>query len=298
MHPQRSELGEFLRSRRSRLLPEDVGLTDYGTRRRVPGLRREELSQLAGVSVAYYTRLEQGQSVNASDAVLDALARVLRLDEHERGHLISLARQPGRGGGARRQRPERLRDGVRLLVRTATAPMLAIGRSTDVLAWNRPAHALLAGHLDYAAPDRAASRPNLARLVFLDAHSRELYADWKAKARDAVADLRVAAGRYPDDQALTALIGELSVKSQEFASLWSTHPISGCSHFVRHFRHPVVGSLSLVNEVVQLPDDDGQRLALFAAEPGSPSEAALRLLTDLSAEDAAVPARESGTGAL
>ncbi|KAB8169647.1 helix-turn-helix domain-containing protein [Streptomyces sp. 3MP-14] len=290
MHPQRSELGEFLRSRRSRLLPEDVGLTHYGGRRRVPGLRREELSQLAGVSVAYYTRLEQGQSGKASDAVLDALARVLRLDEHERDHLFSLAGQSGRKTGARRPRPERLRDGVRLLVRTATMPALAIGRGTDILAWNRPAHALLAGHLDYSAPDRPTNRPNLARMVFLDPHCRELYVDWKAKARDAVADLRIVAGRYPDDQALTALIGELSVKSQEFATLWSAHPIRSCSHFVRHFQHPVVGSMSLVNEVVQLPDDEGQRLAMFMAEPGSPSEAALRLLTDLSAEGKATMA--------
>lgn len=297
MHPQRSELGEFLRSRRSRLLPEDVGLTHYGGRRRVPGLRREELSQLAGVSVAYYTRLEQGQSGNASDGVLDALARVLRLDEHERDHLFSLAGQSSRGARTRRPRPERLRDAVRLLVRTAATPMLAIGRSTDILAWNRSAHALLAGHLDYAAPERAANRPNLARLVFLDPHSRELYVDWKAKAKDAVADLRVVAGRYPDDQALTALIGELTVKSQEFASLWSAHPIRSCSHFVRHFQHPVVGELSLVNEVVQLPDDEGQRIAMFAAEQGSSSEAALRLLSELSAEGVAAPTRASETGA-
>ena len=194
----RTELGDFLHARRARLRPEDAGLPAYGGRRRVPGLRREELAQLAGVSVGYYTRLEQGQSPNASDAVLDAVARVLRLDDTERAHLYALARPLPR---LRRpaDRPERVRPEVRVMIESfGDVPALVIGRFLDVLAWNRMAHALVAGHLDRNAPDHSADRPNAARMVFLDPHARELYGDWPHKARSTVADLRLIAGRYPD----------------------------------------------------------------------------------------------------
>ncbi|MCO6004613.1 helix-turn-helix transcriptional regulator [Actinoallomurus purpureus] len=280
---KRAELGEFLRSRRARLRPEDVGLTHYGGRRRVPGLRREELAQLAGVSVAYYTRLEQGQSQNASDAVLDAIARALNLDEGERAYLHGLARPTP--AARRRPRPERIRPGVRLMIESfGNVPAMVIGRCTDALAWNRMAHALLAGHLDVEAPERPADRPNMARLLFLDPHTRELYADWRKKARDAVAYLRLAAGRYPDDPALTALVGELAMKSPEFAALWSAHPVGDCAYNTREYRHPLVGAFTLSEEVMPLPDDQGQRVMVWNAEPDSPSEAALRLLADLSTE--------------
>ncbi|GAB2913425.1 helix-turn-helix transcriptional regulator [Streptomyces mayteni] len=283
--PQRSlQLGEFLRSRRAQVSPEEAGLVNYGGRRRVPGLRREELAQLAGVSVAYYTRLEQGQSQQASGPVLEALARALRLSDDERAHLHSLARwePPSR----RRVRPERLRPGVRLMVDSlGGVPALVYGRRTDVLVWNRMGHALLGGHLAFSGPDEAGKRPNLARMIFLDTHLRELYGDWKSKARDAVADLRVTASRYPDDPQLTELIGELTVKSPEFASLWNAHPVRACAHHQRAYRHPLVGRMVLGDETMRLPDDEGQRLAIFTAEPGSPSEAALRLLADLVAEE-------------
>ncbi|MEV5711051.1 helix-turn-helix transcriptional regulator [Actinoallomurus sp. NPDC052274] len=280
---KRPELGDFLRSRRARLRPEDVGLAYYGGRRRVPGLRREELAQLAGVSVAYYTRLEQGQSQNASDAVLDAVARALNLGEDERAYLRGLARpEPA---ARRRPRPERVRPGVRMMIESfGDVPAMVIGRCTDALAWNPMAHALLAGHLDLDAPDRPADRPNMARLLFLDPHTRELYADWRKKARDAVAYLRLAAGRYPDDPNLTALVGELAMKSPEFAALWSTHPVGDCAYNTREYRHPLVGALTLSEEVMPLPDDRGQRVMVWSAEPGSPSAAALRLLTEVSAE--------------
>ncbi|GAA1527876.1 helix-turn-helix transcriptional regulator [Actinomadura kijaniata] len=275
-----AELGEFLRTRRARLAPAEVGLADFGGRRRVPGLRREELAQLAGVSAGYYTRLEQGHSPNASDAVLDAIARVLRLDPDERAHLYALAR-PARPAARRRPRPERLRPALRaMLTAVGDVPALVVGRSADVLAWNRMAHALLAAHLDFDAPDRPGDRPNIARLVFLDAHTRELYADWRAKARDTVADLRRAAARYPDDRELAALVGELTMKSRDFAALWSAHPVRACAHYVRELRHPTVGPLTLINETLELPDDDRQRLALFYAEPGTPDETGLRLLAD------------------
>ncbi len=288
---RQSELGEFLRSRRARLRPEDVGLIDYGDRRRVPGLRREELARLAGVSAGYYTRLEQGQSTNASDAVLDAVARVLRLNDEEWVHLQSLARQ--RPKARRHVRAEQIRPSVRQMIDSFTGvPALVIGRRADVLAWNRMAHALLAGHLELDAPTRPSTQPNLARLAFLDPHTRELYVDWKRKARDVVAFLRVSAARWPDDPRLTELIGELSVHSTEFAGLWSTHPVRECSHNTRDYQHPIVGALTLNDELLHLPDDQGQRLVVLNAEPGSPSAAGLALLADV----AATPSRSHPTG--
>ncbi|TMR91664.1 helix-turn-helix transcriptional regulator [Nonomuraea basaltis] len=276
-----AELGEFLRSRRARLRPEDTGLPVYGGRRRVPGLRREELAQLAGVSAGYYTRLEQGQSPNASDAVLDAVARVLRLDEAERAHLYTLAR-PKPKTRRRPSRPERARPGVRLMIKSfESVPALVMGRFTDVLAWNPMAHALLAGHLDVDAPARPADRPNIARMLFLDPHMRALYADWPRKTRSTVADLRLIAGRYPDAPELASLVGELSVASPEFAKQWSAHAVADCETDARTYRHPLVGTMTLMTEFMTLPNDDGQRVAVFNAEPGSPSEAALRLLASL-----------------
>ncbi|WP_433442879.1 helix-turn-helix transcriptional regulator [Nonomuraea sp. CA-141351] len=273
-----TELGEFLRSRRARLRPEDTGLSAYGGRRRVPGLRREELAQLAGVSAGYYTRLEQGQSPNASDAVLDAVARVLRLDEAEHAHLYTLAR-PKPKTRRRAAKPEQVRPGVRLMIESlGDVPALVLGRFTDVLAWNRTAHALLAGHLDFDAPGRPADRPNIARMLFLDPHMRALYADWPHKARSTVADLRLIAGRYPDSPELASLVGELSVASPEFAKLWSAHAVADCETDARIYHHPLVGEMTLLAEFMALPKDDGQRVAVFNAEPGSPSEAALRLL--------------------
>ncbi|MFC7328108.1 helix-turn-helix domain-containing protein [Marinactinospora rubrisoli] len=281
-----ADLGEFLRSRRARLRPADVGLVDYGGRRRVPGLRREELARLAGVSVGYYTRLEQGQSPNASDAVLDAIARVLRLDDTERSHLYALAR-PAVAASRRGTRPERLRSEVGVLVESLGAvPALVLGRRADVLAWNRMAHALLAGHLDFTAPRRPAGRPNWARMFFLEPHVRDLFTDWERKARDTVADLRLIAGRHPHDTRLAALVGELTTRSADFAALWAAHPVRGCAHHTRTYRHPVVGRLTLTDELLQLPDDEGQRLVVFSAEPGSASEAALRLLGGLAAGSA------------
>jgi transcriptional regulator with XRE-family HTH domain len=277
------DLGEFLRSRRSRLSPEDVGLRTYGERRRVPGLRREELAQLAGVSVAYYTRLEQGLSRNASEGVLDALGGALRLDDDETAHLRALARSY-RAPARPRPRPERVRPSVRTMLSSlGGVPALLIGYRVDVLAWNPMGHALLCGHLPYDAPDHAGTRPNLARLMFCDPHLRELYTDWKGKAQAAVASLRLASGQHPGDPCLASLIGELSVASPEFARFWARHAVRQCRSEVREFHHPLVGRLVLNEEVMELIQDEGQRLVIFSAEPGSSSEAGLRLLTGLTA---------------
>jgi transcriptional regulator with XRE-family HTH domain len=286
-----SELGQFLRTRRAQLLPESVGLCDGYRRRRVPGLRREELAQLAGVSVAYYTRLEQGRSVHASDAVLDAIARALQLDAEEARHLRSLARPPR---SRPRPRPERLRAELRAMIDSfGNVPAYVAGRFGDILAWNRIAHALLAGHLERSAPDHAGERPNLARLTFLDPHTRELFPDWQQRARDAVAHLRLATGRYPGDPRLIALVGELTVNSSEFAVLWSAHPVHECTFSTQRYRHPVVGELTLHEEVLQLPGDDGQRLVVLNPLPESPSADGLRLLGDPvhAAQDEAVSRR-------
>jgi transcriptional regulator with XRE-family HTH domain len=278
---QRTDLADFLQTRRGRLTPEDVGLVNYGERRRVPGLRREELAQLAGVSVSYYTRLEQGQSRNVSDEVLDAIARSLRLSDGERQHLRNLAR-PARTS-RRSTRPEQVAPQLRTLVESlAETPALVLGRSTDVLAWNRLGHALLASHLDPTAPQRPADRPNMTRMVFLDPATRELYADWRLKSRSAVEHLRSVAGRFPDDPRLTALIGELSVHSKEFATLWAAHRVCPCPPIPREFRHPLVGSLSLWQQTLRPMEDEEQLVIMLGAQPGSPSEAALHMLSCLS----------------
>ncbi|MBB5116865.1 XRE family transcriptional regulator [Streptomyces eurocidicus] len=272
-----AELGDFLRTRRARLQPEDVGLVAYGKSRRVPGLRREELAQLAGVSVAYYTRLEQGQSGNASDGVLDALARALRLTPDEHAHLRNLAR-PGRAGRRPAARPQSAGAGVRQLVAAMGTPALVLDLRYDVLAWNPLGHALLAGHADADAPGRPEERPNTQRMLFLDDHARELYPRWEEEAGRAVSSLRLAAGAHPEDRRLAELIGELSMRSEEFAALWARHPVRACTSGTKVFHHPLVGTMALEFEMMRLPDTGGQGLLAFSAEPGSPSEAALRLL--------------------
>ncbi|MFJ1996753.1 MmyB family transcriptional regulator [Streptomyces asiaticus] len=197
-----------------------------------------------------------------------------------RSHLHSLARH--RPKTRRRPRPEQLRPGIRLMLTAfGDIPALVIGRRDDVLAWNRTAHALLAGHLPYDAPERPRQRPHVVRLVFLDPHTRELYADWRSKARDTVADLRVTAARFPDDPELAELIGELTLHSTEFASLWAARPVHTCTTPTRVFRHPLVGPMTLHNELMELSHDPGRRIAVFTTDTDSPSAAALRLLADL-----------------
>ncbi len=273
-----TELSDFLRTRRGRLQPEDVGLVAYGIRRRVPGLRREELAQLAGVSVTYYTRLEQGQSHNASDEVLDALARALRLSPDEQAHLRNLAR-PGRARPRPAERFERARAGTRQLIDAMDGvPAVVVGRRNEVLAWNRLGHRLLAGHLDADSPEHRAERPNLSRMLFLDPHTRELYRRWEEEARANVAYLRLSAGRHPEDRELAALVGELSMRSPEFAALWARHPVHDCLYGTKELHHPAVGGLELAFEAMPLPEGGGHRMLLYSAGAGTPSGSALRLL--------------------
>jgi transcriptional regulator with XRE-family HTH domain len=272
------ELGEFLRSRRAGLTPEDAGITSFGARR-VPGLRREELAQLSGVTATYYTRLEQGQSTNASEAVIDSIARALDLNDDERTHLHDLARPLRTRQRRRPARPDHARPGtIRLLSAMEHIPAIVMGRRTEVLAWNRLGHLLLAGHLDFDSPQRPADRPNLTRMLFLDPHTRDLYRGWREEATLAVASMRFVAAQFSDDRELMELIGELSLNSKEFASLWARHPVQRCISGTKAFRHPEVGDFSLGFEVLHLPDPNGQRLMTYTAEPGGPAEAALNLL--------------------
>ncbi|WP_399886476.1 helix-turn-helix domain-containing protein [Streptomyces sp. BBFR51] len=279
----KSPLGEFLHTRRSQLRPEDVGVPTYGERRRVPGLRREELALLAGVSASYYTRLERGESQSASPEVLDALAGALLLDESERRYLHDVARTGRQRTRGRRPAPERVSEPTRQLLDVmGDVPAIVLGRRSDVLAWNRPGHALFAGHLDPGAPDLPRERPNMARLVFLDSHVRELYADWPSKARAVVGSLRLVAGRHPEDTALHALVGELSAKSGEFATMWADHRIRACTVAAYEMRHPLVGSLTVTQQT--LSHGPGPVVVVATTEPDSPSRAGLTLLARATAQ--------------
>jgi transcriptional regulator with XRE-family HTH domain len=289
----KTPLGDFLQARRSQLSPQDAGVPTYGERRRVPGLRREELAMLAGVSASYYTRLEQGQSQSASPEVLDALARALRLEESERRYLHDLAQAGRQPAKARRPAPERVSEPARqLLDALGDVPAVVLGQRSDVLAWNRMGHALFAGHLNPAAVNLRGERPNMSRLLFLDPHLRELYADWQGKARAAVGGLRLTAGQHPQDAALHALVGELSAKSAEFASMWADHRIKACTVAAYEMRHPLVGSLTVTQQT--LSNGPGPVIVVATTEPGSPSRAALTLLAQATAQAGvfAVPTAE------
>ncbi|WP_217551686.1 helix-turn-helix transcriptional regulator [Streptomyces sp. GbtcB6] len=279
-----SELGSFLKSRRAAVRPEDAGITPHPGRRRVTGLRREELAMLAGVSITHYTRLEQGRGNGASDAVLEAIARTLRLSEDETAHLKSLARPAHASRRAPAHAPRAGASARQLLTAMTEVPALVLDRRGDVLAWNRLGHALLAGHLPPESPaGPATTGPNLTRMLFLDERYRELYPRWREEAQLAVASLRLLAGRHPEDRRLTELVGRLTVQSDEFAALWARHPVRTCTSGVKELRHPLVGSLELSFENLLLPGTAGQRLIAYTAEPGSPSDAALRLLGSVTA---------------
>ena len=264
------ELGDFLRSRRARISPEDVGLNSYG-RRRVPGLRREEVAQLAGVSVDYYVRLEQGRGPSVSDAVLDAIARVLGLDETEHAYLRTVARPKARKASAPSVR--RVRPGLRLLLDLfERAPAFVLGRRMDVLAWNALGDAL-SGFSRMPAVER-----NMPRQAFLDPGARELYPDWPAVAAETVAHLRLDAGLHPDDKELAALVGELSLKSEDFRRLWADHQVKAKTYGVKRMVHPVVGELTLPFETLAVPGEPELSLVVYTPEPGSETAERIALL--------------------
>ncbi|WGP08228.1 helix-turn-helix transcriptional regulator [Streptomyces sp. SH5] len=277
---RRAELSEFLRTRRAKLQPQDVGLPEFGRHRRVPGLRREELAQLAGVSVAYYTRLEQGNGRNVSAEVLDAIARALRLTDAEHAHLNHLARPARHKKKRRPAKTQRVRTGLLYLLDSMEGiPAYVAGARSDILAWNPMAAAVFG---DWAALPTA--ERNWARLVFLSPAYRDLFLNWDSKASDMVSYLRLYAGCHPDDPQLSALVGELSLRSEEFRLLWATHNVKEKGHGTKLIRHPLVGDLTLSYETLNLPDDEDQQLVTYHAEPGSESAEALRLLASWGAD--------------
>ncbi|MEU8784344.1 helix-turn-helix transcriptional regulator [Streptomyces sp. NPDC048637] len=273
-------LGAFLKSRRDRVTPADVGLRAYGTARRVPGLRREELAQLAGVSAGYYTRLEQGQAGMASRQVLDALSKVLQLDQAETTHLYNLARQPATSRLVR-PRPERPHPRVLALLASLgeTLPAVVLGRRGDVLAWNRTGHALVAEHVDFDAPHDLARRPSIPRMFFLDSLARDLHRNWAELALVHVAYLRLTAGRHPTDARLAELIGQLAMRSGDFAQLWAKGDVADCTVGTMRLQHPTVGALDVDYQVWLQPESPDHRLEVYTPNDTASADA-LRLLSD------------------
>jgi transcriptional regulator with XRE-family HTH domain len=265
----RGQLAEFLRVRRERLTPADVGLP-AGLRRRTPGLRREEVAALATMSTDYYTRLEQARAPRPSRPVLTGLARALRLSDDERAHLFRLAgEQPGPPVGPSTD----VRDGVLRMLGRLDVPGIVLDAKYDVLAWNRQAAALLGDFSALVPRER-----NLLRQRFL--HGGEARFSPEATrefAREAAADLRAASATYPDDPGLARLIADLLAGSAEFAELWSEHEVARQQTLCQVVLHPEVGRIDVVCEILVVPDRD-QRVVLYTAEPGSPSDQALRLL--------------------
>jgi transcriptional regulator with XRE-family HTH domain len=271
-----SALGDFLRSRRARVSPSDVGLPATTGRRRTTGLRREEVAMLAGVSIEYYTRLEQGRQHRPSRTVLEAVAEVLRLDDDEREHLFALpevAERPARPA-PRAARPQRVREEVRRLLEIVQPyPAHLLGRTGDLLAANTPGLRLLPGLTDWEP-----RRRNTIRYTFLHPAARALYRNWSDVAAAAVAHLRTVAGVHPDAPDLTALVGELAVRSREFAALWDRYDVRARTHGVKVFDHPEVGGMTLRYEALSVARGDGQRLIVYQAAPGSPDHDAMMLL--------------------
>jgi transcriptional regulator with XRE-family HTH domain len=284
----RTEIRDFLTTRRAKITPEGAGLPSYGGHRRVTGLRREEVALLAGVSVDYYTRLERGNLSGASDSVLESLARALQLDEAERVHLFDLARAANTSAatarGRRRPAPH-LRPGVqRLLDAMTMAPAYVRNGRLDVLGANRLGRAVFAPLFDSAA-----RVPNIARFIFLDPAAQDFYVEWADLAGDTVALLRAEAGRDPYDRALTDLIGELSTRSEVFRTWWAAHQVRLHRAGLKRLHHPVVGELCLAYESMELTADPGLRLNAYSAEPASPSQDGLNLLASWTAAEQSRP---------
>ena len=272
---QHNEIREFLASRRARITPQQAGLPAYGGHRRVPGLRREEVALLAGVSVDYYTQMEQGNLGGVSDTVLDALAAALQLDEAERAHLFDLARTTTTPSRSRRPTgPQRVRPSIQRLldVMTGVPAYVRTGR-LDILAVNRFGHALY-------APVLAGQRlpVNLARFLFLDPAAGDFYVDWNKTANDAVAILRGEAGRNPYDRRLSDLVGELSTRSREFQARWAAHNVRLHRTGHKQLHHPVAGDLELTYEALELPADPGLTMITYTAQPASAAQDALDFL--------------------
>jgi transcriptional regulator with XRE-family HTH domain len=273
----KGEIREFLTSRRARITPEEAGLPVFGGTRRVPGLRREEVALLAGVSVDYYTKLERGNTAGVSDTVLHALARALQLDEVERSHLFDLVRAT-HPPTARRRR-SRLRPSVQQMLDAFTGvPAFVRNAHLDLIGMNALGRALYSQHLD--SPHQPA---NSARFAFLDPRGETFYLEWERVTRDIVAALRIEAGRDPYNRELSDLVGVLSMRSEPFRTLWAAHGVGRHDTGVKRLRHPIVGELELGFESMELVADPGLTMFVYTAERGSTSEESLGLLASWAA---------------
>jgi transcriptional regulator with XRE-family HTH domain len=287
----KKEIRDFLTSRRARITPEQAGLVSYGGRR-VPGLRREEVAVLAGVSVPYYTRLERGDMSGVSESVLEALGRALQLDDAERAHLFDLARaaEPTPVRPRRRKSKQHVRPEVQWTLDAITgAPAFVSNERLDILAANQLGRALFSEL--YAAPARPV---NTARFVFLDPRAEATFGDWDRVASESVAILRSAAGRDPYNRDLSDLVGELATQSEAFRTRWATHNVRFHNSGIKHINHPVVGDLHLTYNRLDLAADPGLTLFTYTAEPGSRSEETLKLLGSWAATSDAESARATG----
>lgn len=270
---QQNELGTFLKARRAERTPHAAGLAGSGGSRRVAGLRREEVAQLASISTDYYTRIEQGR-IRVSGPVLSTLADVLHLDEDQRRYMFELAGKPT--SRSTRQSAQQVKAPLqRLLDDLSSTPAIVMGRRMDVLAWNRLAAAMITEFDRLPAPHR-----NYVRVLFTDPAMRTLYEDWESVARTAVAQLRMEAAKYPDDPRLAVLVGELSLRDAQFAQWWAERNVASLSSGTKTLVHPTVGTLVLDWDTLAETADAEQQLIVWTAEPGSPTHAALRTLAD------------------
>ncbi|MEU2334779.1 helix-turn-helix domain-containing protein [Streptomyces sp. NPDC013172] len=276
-NPHLNELGEFLKARRAELTPSDVGLRG-GQRRRVSGLRREEVALLAAISTEYYARIEQGR-LQASAPLLNEIAQVLRLNDDQRTYLIELAAKENVRPATPADR-QRVDTQLRRMLDDLTAtPAFVIGRRTDILAWNRLAAALWTDFARYPEQERV-----FVRLLFTEPWMRELYADWEEVTRLAIAQLRMESARYPGDPRLTALVDELSARDEQFRQWWDEHDVALRGKGTKKLRHPVVGELTLDWDTLTCATDPEQSIIVWTAAPGSPSHDALRLLASWDAD--------------
>ena len=287
----RTEIRDFLRSRRARITPQQAGLPEHGGRRRVPGLRRSELSMLAGISVEYLTQLERGNLAGASESVLDALARALQLDEAERTHLFDLARA---AGGPRRApgrgRTMHVRPSIQRILDTLGSPAYARTGRGDIVAVNTLCTALYG---DILRPE--ALPLNVARFVFLDPRSAEFFLDWDAVADDTAASLRVEAGRTPNDRQLSDLVGELATRSDAFAARWGRHDVRLHRTATKHLHNAVVGDLMVTGDALHLPGED-LTLIVYTAPAGTSAQEQLDFLTRWAGEARDMEARTLPSG--
>ena len=283
-----AEVREFLATRRAKISPQQAGVPLYGQRRRVPGLRREEVANLAGLSVDYYTRLEKGNLRSASDSVLESIAKALQLDDAERAHLLDLAHAARDGAKPSRRRPPapQVRPSIQWMLdsMTTSAAFVRNGR-LDIVALNALCRAF------YAPVLAETTQPvNLARYCFFNPTARDFYPDWDGAADTTVSLLRTEAGRDPHNRALTDLVGELATRSDEFRTRWAAHDVRLHHTGSKQFEHPVVGGLTVSFDAMELPADPGLTLTVYAAEPGSATQEKLAMLASWAAPQAGVQA--------